>query len=158
MMIETSRPALPSLRELFAAVTNRLGHFPLALIQLMARVGVAAVFWNSGQTKIASWDITVALFAEEYRVPLLPPEIAAYLAAAAELTCPVLLLFGFGARFGAAALLGMTLVIQTFVYPENWIEHLTWATLLLLVLTRGAGALSVDHLIARALRAMHARS
>jgi putative oxidoreductase len=83
-------------------------------------------------------------------VPLLPPEIAAYLAAAVELTCPVLLLFGFGARFGAAALLGMTLVIQTFVYPENWIEHLTWATLLLLVLTRGAGWLSVDHLIAGA--------
>jgi putative oxidoreductase len=151
MMIETSRPAAPSLRELFTAATDRLGRFPLALLQLMARVGVAAVFWNSGQTKIASWDITVALFAEEYRVPLLPPEVAAYLAAAAELTCPVLLLFGFGARFGAAALLGMTLVIQTFVYPENWIEHLTWATLLLLVLTRGAGMLSVDHLIARVL-------
>jgi putative oxidoreductase len=151
MMIETSRPSQPSLRELFAAATDRLGRFPLALLQLMARVAVATVFWNSGQTKIASWDITVALFAEEYRVPLLPPEIAAYLATAAELTCPVLLLFGFGARFAAAALLGMTLVIQTFVYPANWVEHMTWATLLLLVLTRGAGWLSVDHLIARAL-------
>jgi putative oxidoreductase len=153
MMIETSRPALPSLRELVAAATDRLGRFPLALLQLMGRVAVAAVFWNSGQTKIASWDTTLALFTEEYRVPLLPPEIAAYLGTAAELTCPVLLLFGFGARFGAAALLGMTLVIQTFVYPENWIEHLTWATLLLLVLTRGAGLLSVDHLIARAFSA-----
>jgi putative oxidoreductase len=150
MMIETSRPALPSLRELFAAATDRLGRFPLALLQLMARVAVAAVFWNSGQTKIANWDITVALFAEEYKVPLLPPEIAAYLGTAAELTCPVLLLFGFGARFGAAALLAMTLVIQTFVYPENWIEHLTWAPLLLLILTRGAGFLSLDHLIGRA--------
>jgi putative oxidoreductase len=150
MMIETSRPTLPSLRELFAAATDRLGHFPLALLQLMARLAVAAVFWNSGQTKIASWDTTVALFAEEYRVPLLPPEIAAYLATTAELTCPVLLLFGFGARFGAVALLGMTLVIQTFVYPENWIEHLTWATLLMLILTRGAGFPSLDHLIARA--------
>jgi putative oxidoreductase len=147
MMIETSRPSQPSLRELFAAATDRLGRFPLTLVQLMARVAVAAVFWNSGQTKIASWDITVALFAEEYRVPLLPPEIAAYLATTAELTCPVLLLFGFGGRFGAAALLGMTLVIQTFVYPENWVEHLTWATMLLFLLTRGSGAISLDRLI-----------
>ena len=68
---------------------------------------------------------------------------------AAEVTCPVLLVVGFGARFSAAALLGMTFVIQTFVYPENWSEHLLWAALLLHVLTRGAGLLSLDHLSAR---------
>ncbi|MGE0734009.1 MAG: DoxX family protein [Alphaproteobacteria bacterium] len=131
------------------AVFDRLGRLPFAVIQLAGRAALAAVFWRSGQVKIASWEQTVSLFRDEYQVPFLPPELAAWLAAAAELTCPVLLLFGIAARLGAATLLGMTLVIQIFVYPTNWPEHLMWASLLLIVLTRGAGALSIDHLIVK---------
>ena len=91
----------------------------------------------------------MALFADEYQVPLLAPDVAALLATAAEITCPILLVIGLGARFASAALLGMTFVIQTFVYPENWSEHLLWAAILITVLTRGAGLLSVDHMIGR---------
>lgn len=130
------------------ALRNLLGRFPAPLLDLLLRVGIALVFWKSGMSKLANWDLTVALFADEYRVPLLSPEVAALLATAAEITCPILLVIGLGARFGAAALLGMTFVIQTFVYPENWSEHLLWAAILLSVLTRGAGLLSVDHVIA----------
>lgn len=126
-----------------------LGRFPRPLLAFLLRFGIALVFWKSGMAKIANWDLTVQLFADEYQVPLLPPELAAYLAAAAELICPVLLVTGFGARFAAAALLGVTLVIQTFVYPENWSEHLLWAAILTYVLTQGAGALSLDYFIAR---------
>ena len=96
-----------------------LGRFPQALLLLMARVGVGAVFFKSGLVKIASWQATVQLFALEYRVPLLPPELAARMGAAVELAAPVLLFLGLGARFGAAAMLGMTFVIEVFVYPLN---------------------------------------
>ena len=128
-----------------------LGRFPLPLLDLLLRIGIALVFWKSGMAKLANWDLTVALFADEYRVPLLSPDLAALLAVTAEIACPILLVAGLGARFGAAALLGMTFVIQVFVYPENWSEHLLWAALLLYVLTRGAGLLSADHVIARRL-------
>ena len=134
-----------------ANVRQLLGRFPLSVIELAMRVGVASVFFKSGLTKIASWDLTVQLFADEYRVPLLPPDVAAYLGTFNELVCSTMVAFGIAARFGAAALLGMTLVIQTFVYPENWSEHLLWASILAYVLTRGAGVLSVDHLVARKL-------
>ena len=126
-----------------------LKKFPLPLLEFFMRAGVASVFWKSGMNKIANWDLTVALFADEYRVPVLPPEVAAFLATTAELTCPLLLFFGFGARFGAAALLGMTFVIQFFVYPENWAEHLLWASILLYVMTQGAGQLSADRALDR---------
>jgi putative oxidoreductase len=132
-----------------ATLRDWLGRFPVAVLELLLRIGVALVFWKSGMTKIANWDLTVALFADEYQVPTLPPELAAYLGTTVELVAPVLLVLGFGARFGAAVLLGMTFVIQTFVYPENWSEHLLWASILIYVLTRGPGALSLDHVIAR---------
>lgn len=123
--------------------------FPMPVIEVLLRLGIASVFWKSAMTKLANWDLTLALFAKEYQVPVLPPEIAAYLATAAELTCPVLLVFGIGARFGALALLGMTMVIQLFVYPDNWSEHLLWASILTYILTRGAGVISIDYLIYR---------
>jgi len=126
-----------------------LGQFPLSVIELAMRVGVASVFFKSGLSKIASWDLTVQLFADEYKVPFLSPDVAAYLGTFNELVCSVMVAVGIAARFGAAALLGMTLVIQTFVYPENWSEHLLWASILAYVLSRGAGALSVDYLVAR---------
>ncbi len=137
--------------ELVDAGRRLLARFPLSVVEFAMRVGVGAVFFKSGLTKIASWDATLALFENEYAVPLLPVELAATLAAASELACPVLLVFGLGARFGAAVLLGMTFVIQFFVYPENWAEHLLWASVFSYMLTRGAGALSLDHLLARRL-------
>ena len=124
---------------------------PLSMTQLLARAGVGAVFFKSGMTKIASWEFTLMLFREEYRVPVLPPEIAAPLATATELSMPVLLVLGLFARLATLPLLGMVLVIQIFVYPQSWAEHLTWAALLLLILTRGPGAISLDRLIAPAL-------
>ena len=150
MMIAKTNASLSGPAGLLGTVRAGLDYLervPLGLIQLMARVAVAGVFWRSGLTKIASWDQTVALFQDEYQVPVLPPEIAAFLGTTLELSCPVLLFFGVAARLGAAGLLAMTFVIQVFVYPNNWPEHLTWATLLFLVLSRGAGPISIDHLI-----------
>ena len=135
--------------DMWLALTSRLGHFPRSLVELGLRAGVGAVFFKSGLSKIANWDLTVQLFADEYALPVLPPDVAAYMATTTELACSVLLILGLGARFGALALLGMTAVIQIFVYPENWAEHLMWASLLLLLFARGAGIVSVDHLVRR---------
>jgi putative oxidoreductase len=123
-------------------------HFPLSVIELGMRIAVGATFFRSGQLKLQSFDTAIALFRDEYRLPLLPPEFAAYMGTAVELTAPVLLVLGLGARFGAAALLAMTLTIQFLVYPENWPEHLMWGSILAYVLSRGAGKLSIDRLIA----------
>jgi putative oxidoreductase len=134
------------------ALLALLERLPLAVLQFLFRLAIAGVFWNSGQTKIASWQTTLVLFRDEYRVPLLSPELAASLAATVELTCPVLLVIGLLTRLATLPMLAMTIVIEIFVYPENWLEHLTWASLLLFILTRGPGALSLDHLLARWLR------
>jgi putative oxidoreductase len=122
--------------------------FPLSLLELGMRLAVGATFFKSGMNKLQSFDTAIALFREEYRLPLLPPEIAAYMGTTVELSAPVLLVLGLFARLGAAALLTMTLVIQFLVYPANWPEHLMWASILAYVLTRGPGALSIDRLIA----------
>jgi putative oxidoreductase len=122
--------------------------FPLALLELGMRVAVGATFFKSGLNKFQSFDTAILLFREEYRLPLLPPEIAATMGTTVELSAPVLLVFGLFARFGAAALLVMTLTIQFLVYPSNWSEHLMWASILAYVLTRGPGALSIDRVIA----------
>lgn len=148
MSMSTMTP-LPAPLAFVRKALDALGRVPLSAVELAMRLGVTSVFFKSGLTKIASWEPTVALFELEYQIPLLPPELAATLAAAAELACPVLIALGLGARLGAAALLGMTFVIQVFVYPENWSEHLLWASVLAYVLTRGAGVLSFDRLIAR---------
>ncbi|AJZ56085.1 doxX family protein (plasmid) [Paraburkholderia fungorum] len=95
-------------------------------------------------TKLASWDTAVALFTDEYRLPLLPPEVAAYIAVSIELTSPVLLALGLLTRPTAAVLLGMTTVIEIFVYPQAWPTHIQWAAMLLVLLARGAGRLSLD--------------
>ncbi len=135
-----------------------LERFPLSVLQFLMRFSIAVVFWDAGVVKITSWQPTVALFANEYKVPILPPEIAAALAATVELTCPVLLVFGLATRLATLPMLGMTFVIETFVYPDLWRIHLMWATILLFILTRGPGAVSLDHMIARMLphRTAHA--
>jgi putative oxidoreductase len=126
-----------------------LERFPLPLLQFLFRFVIADVFWNSGQTKIASWQPTVALFANEYHVPLLPPELAATMAATVELTCPVLLVLGLATRLATLPMLGMTFVIEVFVYPDLWLTHLTWATILVFILTKGPGPISFDAPILR---------
>lgn len=130
-----------------------LERVPYTLLAIPLRLAVATVFWNSAMTKLASWDTTLFLFADEYQVPLLPPELAAYMATTIELTMPVLLVLGFLTRPAAAGLLGMTAVIEIFVYPQAWPTHIQWAAMLLVLLCRGAGKLSIDRLLARSLGA-----
>lgn len=137
---------------LIARAVALLDRIPYALIALLARFSVGLVFLNSGMTKIDGFhlaDSALYLFREEYRLPVVPPEVAAYLAAAAELTMPWLLFLGLGTRFAALVLLAMTLVIEVFVYPGAYVTHGLWATALLLIAARGAGTLSLDHLIRR---------
>jgi putative oxidoreductase len=120
---------------------------------LLARLAIASVFFLSGRTKVEGVltisPSTYALFADEYRVPLLSPDVAAHLATWAEHLFPILLTIGLLTRLSAAALLGMTLVIQTFVYPDAWSTHLTWAALLILLLARGGGTISIDRSLSR---------
>ena len=124
---------------------------PYWILALPLRFAVATVFWNSAMTKLANWDTAIALFTDEYKVPLLPPEIAAYMAVSIELTARVLLVLGLATRVVALILLGMTTVIEVFVYPQAWPTHIQWAAMLLVLLCRGPGAFSLDHLIGRKL-------
>jgi len=126
--------------------------FPSWLLGLIIRVGIADVFWRSGQTKVSGWHVTqstVQLFRDEYKVPLLSPVVAANLASIQEHLFSLLLVIGLASRLSALGLLGMTAVIEIFVYPENWPDHLLWAGALLYVLARGPGELSLDALIRR---------
>jgi putative oxidoreductase len=124
---------------------------PHSLLALTHRVAVAAIFWLSARTKVDGWftvsDSAYALFREEYKLPVLPPELAAQMATVAEHVFPVLLLLGLFTRLSALALLGMTLVIQVFVYPDAWPTHLSWAALMLYLVGRGAGHLSLDRVL-----------
>jgi putative oxidoreductase len=121
---------------------------PSSILLLVQRLGIAAVFFQSGRTKVEGLftipDTTVELFRSEYALPLLPPELAAYLAAGAEHLFPVLLVLGLFTRLSAAALLGMTLVIQLFVYPDAWPTHLSWAGLMLPLIALGGGRVALD--------------
>ena len=123
------------------------------LIALVSRVAIGSVFWISGRTKVEGWltltDTTFLLFREDYALPLIPPEAAAYLATWAEHLFPALLVLGLATRLSALALLGMTAVIQVFVYPAAWPTHLSWAAPLLYLLGQGAGRWSLDHALRR---------
>ena len=132
---------------LFLCMRSWLERLPVSILLLAMRVGVGAVFFNAGLIKYRSWEFTVQLFRDEYRVPLLDPVIAARMATTQELTLPILLFLGLGTRLATLPMLGMIAVIQTFVYPSAWIEHLVWASILLLLLTRGPGRLSLDAFI-----------
>jgi len=139
----------PSLLERAAAAIERLERIPQGLFQTLFRISLASVFWASGLTKIASWQTTIVLFRDEYKVPLLPPELAAYMGTAAELGCSVLIFFGLASRLATLPLIALTLVIELFVYPEDWSEHLIWLSMLLFILARGPGPLSLDALVKR---------
>jgi putative oxidoreductase len=131
----------------FLCAVRMLERVPYWLLAIPLRLAVATVFWNSAMTKLANWDAALELFRGEYKLPVLPPDVAAYIAVSIELSTPVLLLLGLGVRPVALVLLGMTSVIEIFVYPQAWPTHIQWAAMLLVLLCRGAGALSLDHLI-----------
>ncbi len=141
-----STPGPRALWNRIAGTLDRwIGH---DLLALCARFAIAGIFFYSARTKVDGWltlkDSTFTLFAEEYKVPLLPPEFAAHMATYAEHLFPILLVLGLFTRLSALALLGMTAVIQIFVYPDAWPTHLSWAGLLLYLLGRGAGTWSLD--------------
>ena len=137
----------------FDRATAVLQRFALPVFDLAVRLWIARVFFNSGLTKIRDWESTIYLFEDEYKVPLLPPELAAYLGTTFELAMPVLLVIGFAARFAALPLLGMACVIQFVLGAANpdydHAEHFYWMFLLVMIVLRGAGPLSVDYLIGR---------
>jgi putative oxidoreductase len=156
--IANGQPAVEGLMRRFLALCGLVPHSAIAFL---ARFSIAAVFWKSGQTKIQGFaldfvnrefvwgwpnlsDSALALFRDEYRLPFLAPEIAAPMAAFAEHFFPVLILLGLATRLSALALLGMTLTIQLFVYPDAYPTHGVWAVALLFLLTQGPGKLSLD--------------
>jgi putative oxidoreductase len=123
---------------------------PYSAVALLSRIAVAQVFWRSGQTKVSGFHLreeTFVLFREEYKVPLLPPDVAAYMSTIGEHVFPVLLVVGFASRLSALGLFGMTMVIQLFVFPDGWPEHILWIALLVGIIARGPGAISLDQLI-----------
>jgi putative oxidoreductase len=123
---------------------------PYSFVALVARFAIASVFWRSGQTKVQGFHIreeTFDLFREEYKVPLLPPDVAAYMSTTAEHVLPVLLVLGLASRLSAMGLLFMTMVIQLFVYPSGWPDHILWISILLMIIARGPGAISLDHVL-----------
>lgn len=144
--IQQSPSAWRSPLMLFARLAEK--STPDWLLPLLMRLGIAAVFFQSGRTKVEGLTVTdsaFALFETEYALPFLDPHAAAYLAAAAEHIFPILLVLGLFTRISALALFIMTLVIQIFVYPDAWPTHLSWAALLVPLIGRGGGALSLDH-------------
>ena len=147
----TTAAVSPSLRPLALLDTlrDRLGAVPLSLMLLIARLGIGSVFLKAGLLKYQSWQITLLLFRDEYKVPLMDPVLMAKMATFNELTFSTLLLLGLATRFATLPFFGMIVVIQTFVYPDAWTDHLLWASGLLLLLTRGGGKVSLDYLIGR---------
>jgi putative oxidoreductase len=128
-----------------------LDRVPYSALAIPLRLAIAKTFWNSAMVKLASWSTTLALFRSEYRLPLLSPENAAYLATSIEVATPALMLLGLFTRPAAAVLLGMTAVIEIFVYPQAWPVHIQWAAMLLVLLCRGGGRFSLDGILARKL-------
>ena len=142
----------------FRILTTRWQVVGREILLLLARIAPGALFWQSGRTKVDGWqlkDTTLYLFQEEYRLPLIDPALAASLAAFAEHLLPILLLLGLGTRFAAAGILGMTLVIQLFVYPDAWPTHGTWVVAMLLLIGQGGGRLSLDYGLQHLLQRHH---
>jgi len=136
---------------IYARFCSLLDRLSGSILLLVARLGVAAVFFMSGRTKVDGilhiTDSTYSLFETDYKIPLIPPHIAAHLAAYQEHLFPILLVLGLFNRVAALGLLGMTIVIEVFVYPDAWPTHLSWAGLLLPIIFRGGGKFSLDYLL-----------
>jgi putative oxidoreductase len=142
----SSSDGLPGLLRRATAALDRV---PYSVLAVPLRLAVATVFWNSAMTKLDDWNAALSLFSDEYKLPLLPPHIASYMAVSIELSMPVLLVLGLLTRMAALVLLGMTAVIEVFVYPLAWPTHIQWAAMLLVLLCRGAGTASLDRLLLR---------
>jgi putative oxidoreductase len=150
--LATTPTATRSLRARWSALAAQaeklLGHSFLALV---CRVSIAAIFFQSGRTKVDGFltitEGTYELFRTEYKLPLLPPEIAAHMSAYVETFVPMFLVLGLCTRLSATVLLGMTTIIEIFVYPDAWPTHLSWAAILLYLIARGGGRWSLDHVL-----------
>jgi putative oxidoreductase len=164
--VASAPPPATGLAGLAASAVALMSRIPHSLTALIGRFAIAGVFWKSGQTKIEGLQIDIVegnfqlglprlsesavdLFRDEYRLPLLPPELGATLAALGEHALPLLILLGLGTRFAALGLLVMTAVIQLLVYPGAWPTHGVWAAVLLWLMALGPGAVSLDHWLAR---------
>lgn len=143
------------MNKLISSVIGLFELIPHWFHALLARVAIALVFWNSGRTKVPDWNFlsvnetTLQLFTEDYKVPFLSPNAAAYMAQTAEHVFPILLIIGLASRFSALALLGMTLVIEIFVYPDAYVVHGTWAAILIFIMKYGPGMVSLDYLLSK---------
>jgi putative oxidoreductase len=152
------------IRNLITKAISLFEQIPYDLIALLARLGIGTVFLRSGLLKIDGFTFenafsyladvnkwangnTVALFRDEYKLPILPPELAAYMGTMMELAMPMLLFAGLFTRFAAFALLGMTLTIQIFVYPNAFDTHAVWAVCFLVLMKYGAGRFSLDYAV-----------
>lgn len=154
------------IRGLIQWAISLLSRIPDAVIAVIGRFSIAAIYWQSAQTKVEGFAIDIVsgtftlgmphlapsaidLFRDEYKLPVIPPEIAAYMAAIAEHSLSFLILIGLATRFSAIGLLVMTLTIQIFVYPDAYPTHGVWITVLLFIMAKGPGKLSVDHWLSR---------
>ena len=144
-MSMTSTAAASTPRSRLATCAASLRRFPLSILQLLFRLAIAGVFLRAGLNKLESWELTVQLFRDEYQVPVLPAEIAATMATTFEIGCSSLLILGLATRAATLPILMMLAVIQIFVYPGAWSDHLVWGSILLFLLTRGGGTFSLDH-------------
>lgn len=148
--VAASRPPLVAgLRDIFVAFRAMAGKVPFSVIQLAMRISIGFVFFNSGLLKLRSFEFAVKLFQDEYHLPLLDPVLAAQLAMTVEIVVPLFLFVGLATRLATLPLLGMVAVIEILVYPQAWVEHLLWASTLVVLLTRGPGVFSLDYLVER---------
>ena len=143
--------SIPEHRGRLARLVQLLNATPYSLIALLARIATFSVFFRSGTQKLSDWQATLMLFENEYRVPVLSPLVAAYLSASLELGGSVAILLGLATRASVVSLLGMVLVIQIFVYPGAWPDHIQWLAFMFILVTRGPGAISLDALFARSM-------
>jgi putative oxidoreductase len=142
-------PSLTLPRDLYLGAAALAERIPYSALALVARAATFSVFFRSGLQKLSDWNATLMLFENEYHVPVLPPHLAAYMAAGMELGLSSLVLLGLFTRAAALGLLGMVAVIQTFVYPEAWPDHIQWLAFMVFVIARGPGAISLDGLLGR---------
>ncbi len=132
-----------------SGIRARLERFPLSILQLGMRIGVGMVFFKAGLLKYQSFEFAVKLFEDEYKLPFLTPAVNARMAMINELTTSTLLFLGLATRLTTLPLFGMISVIQIFVYPNAWPDHVLWGSILVFLLTRGPGSISMDYLIER---------
>mgnify|MGYP006082257835 FL=1 len=141
----------PCRRALHASRAALAGAVPHSVIALLARIAMGSTFWLSARTKVDGLltlkDSTFFLFENEYALPVLPVNVAAYLATYSEHLFALMLFVGLGSRLGTAGMLDITAVIQLLVYPSAWPTHLGWAVLLLVIIAQGPGKLSLDHVL-----------